>query len=48
MEAPAPLLRVVAMKLPEKRKAAKIIDAATPQAKAAELVRILHEEAKVI
>jgi electron transfer flavoprotein beta subunit len=48
MEAPAPLLRVVAMKLPEKRKAAKIIDAATPQTKAAELVRILHEEAKVI
>ena len=48
MEAPAPLLRVVAMKLPEMRKAAKIIDAATPQAKAAELVRILHEEAKVI
>ncbi len=48
MEAPAPLLRVVAMKLPEKRQAAKIIDAATPQAKAAELVRILHEEAKVI
>lgn len=48
MEAPAPLLRVAAMKLPEKRKAAKIIDAATPQTKAAELVRILHEEAKVI
>lgn len=48
MEAPTPLLRVVAMKLPEKRKSAKIIDAATPRAKAAELVRILHEEAKVI
>jgi electron transfer flavoprotein beta subunit len=48
LETPAPLLRVVAMKLPEKRKAAKIIDAATPRAKAAELVRILHEEAKAI
>ncbi len=48
MEAPAPLLRVVAMKLPEMRKAAKIIDAPSPQAKAAELVRILHDEAKVL
>lgn len=48
IEAPAPLVRVTAMRLPDKRKAARIIDAATPQAKAAELVRILHEESKVI
>jgi electron transfer flavoprotein beta subunit len=48
MDAPAPLLRVIAMKPPEKRNAAKIIDAASPQAKAAELIKILHEQAKVI
>lgn len=43
-----PLSRVIAMRPPEKRKAGKIIDGQTPQAKAAELVRLLHEEAKII
>ncbi len=43
-----PLMQVISMRFPEKRKAGKIIDAATPHAKAAELVRMLHEEAKVI
>jgi electron transfer flavoprotein beta subunit len=43
-----PMLRISSIRFPEKRKAGKIIDAPSPQAKAAELVRILHEEAKVI
>ena len=41
-------VRVEAMTLPPERKAGKIIDMETDQAKAAELVRALHEEAKVI
>ncbi len=43
-----PLSRVIAMRPPEKRKAGKLIDGPTPGAKAAELVRLLHEEAKII
>jgi electron transfer flavoprotein beta subunit len=39
---------VKALRLPPERKAVRMIQAETPQAIAAELVRILHEEAKLI
>lgn len=40
--------RIAALNLPPQRQAGKIIDGADDGAKAAELVRLLHEEAKVI
>jgi len=39
---------VKALRLPPERKAVRMIQGETPQAIAAELVRILHEEAKLI
>lgn len=41
-------LKVIELTPPPERKAGKIIDGETPEAKAAELARLLHEEAKVI
>jgi len=41
-------IRILSLSLPPKRKAGKIIEGNTAEAKAAELVRLLHEEAKVI
>jgi electron transfer flavoprotein beta subunit len=41
-------LKVLEMTLPPQRKAGKIIEGATPEDKAAELARLLQEEAKVI
>lgn len=43
-----PLTRIVEMKLPPERKGGRIIEGDDAVAKAAELVRLLHEEAKVI
>ena len=43
-----PLMQVVAMRLPEKRKAGKMIDGASSRDKVVELLRMLREEAKVI
>ncbi|MCP4108756.1 MAG: electron transfer flavoprotein subunit beta/FixA family protein [Desulfobacteraceae bacterium] len=40
--------RILEMKLPPERKAGRMIEGGSPQEKAAELVRSLHEEAKVI
>jgi electron transfer flavoprotein beta subunit len=42
------LLEVVEITPPPQRAAGKIIEGETPQEKAAELVRLLHEEAKVV
>ena len=42
------LTKIIAMKPPPDRKGGIMIQGDTPQAKAAELVRILHEEAKVL
>ncbi|MGD2029913.1 MAG: electron transfer flavoprotein subunit beta/FixA family protein [Desulfobacterales bacterium] len=42
------LTRIVAMQTPPERKGGRMITGDSAQAKAAELVRILHEEAKVI
>ncbi|MBN1276092.1 MAG: electron transfer flavoprotein subunit beta/FixA family protein [Deltaproteobacteria bacterium] len=41
-------LKVVELKSPPERAAGKIIDGDSPQAKAAELARLLHDEAKAI
>jgi len=41
-------LTVLELTPPPQRKAGKIIDGETPQAKAAELARLLHEEAKAV
>ena len=41
-------LKVIALTPPPQRKPGKIIEGETPEAKAAELARLLHEEAKVI
>ena len=41
-------LKVLEMTPPPQRQAGKIVDGETPQEKAAELARLLHEEAKVI
>ncbi len=46
--AATPLMQVISLKFPEKRKAGKIIDGATLADKAAMLAKVLHEEAKVI
>ena len=43
-----PLTRIVAMQIPPERKAGRMIAGDSAQAKSEELVRILHEEAKVI
>ena len=43
-----PLTKIVSMKTPPERKAGVMIQGDSAQAKAAELVRILHEEAKVL
>jgi electron transfer flavoprotein beta subunit len=43
-----PLTRIVAMKTPPERKGGRMITGDSAQAKVVELVRILHEEAKVI
>ena len=43
-----PLVRIQAMRLPPERTGGRIIEAEDAAAKAAELVRLLHEEAKVI
>jgi len=43
-----PLTRIVAMQTPPERKSGRMITGDSAQAKASELVRILHEEAKVI
>ncbi len=47
-EALAPKVAIAAMKTPEERKGGKIIDGDSVDGKVAELVRLLHEEAKVI
>lgn len=44
----APLVAVRALRMPPQRKGGRIIEGDSVQAKAAELVRLLHEEAKVI
>ncbi len=41
-------VKIVALTPPPQREAGKIIEGETPQQKAAELARLLHEEAKVI
>jgi len=41
-------LKIVELTPPPERKAGKIIEGETPQEKAAELARLLHEEAKVL
>jgi electron transfer flavoprotein beta subunit len=43
-----PKIKIVALKLPPERSGGQVIEGETPQEKARELVRILHEEAKVI
>jgi len=43
-----PLTRIVALQPPPQRKAGQMIDGDSAQAKAEALVRVLHEEAKVI
>ena len=43
-----PMTRIVAMKYPPEREGGTIIDGDSAQAKAAALVKILHEESKVI
>ena len=43
-----PLTRIVAMQFPPERKGGRMITGDSAQAKAVELVKILHEEAKVI
>lgn len=43
-----PLSRITALKLPPQRKGGRIIEAESVQAKVAELVKALHDEAKVI
>ena len=44
----APLVTVQALRLPSQRKGGRVIAGDSAQAKVAELVRLLHEEAKVI
>ena len=41
-------LKIVELTPPPQREAGKIIDGETPEEKAAELARVLHEEAKII
>lgn len=41
-------LKIIALTPPPQREAGKIVEGETPQEKAAELARLLHEEAKVI
>ena len=41
-------LKVLGLTPPPQRKAGKIVQGDSPEAKAAELARLLHEEAKVI
>jgi electron transfer flavoprotein beta subunit len=41
-------VKIAAMKLPPQRQAVRMIDGESSQAKAAELVRILHEEIKIV
>jgi len=43
-----PLTKIVSMKTPPDRKGGIMIQGDSAQAKAAELVRILHEETKVL
>ena len=44
----APKMKIVALKPPPERKGGRVIEGETPQEKARELVRILHEDAKVV
>ena len=44
----SPEIKILSLRLPPKRKAGKIIEGDTAEAKAAELVRLLREEAKAI
>ncbi len=46
--APAVKIRITSMELPPQRSAGRIIDGPDPAGKAKELVRVLHEDAKVI
>ncbi len=48
IDAPKALSRIIALKYPPQRKAGKMIEGDSAQAKAAALVKALHEEAKVI
>ncbi|RLB84640.1 MAG: electron transfer flavoprotein subunit beta, partial [Deltaproteobacteria bacterium] len=41
-------LKIIELTPPPERKAGKIIEGETPQEKAAELAKLLHEEAKVL
>jgi electron transfer flavoprotein beta subunit len=43
-----PVIRIKAMKFPPEREGGTIIEGETAQDKAVELVRLLHEDAKVI
>jgi electron transfer flavoprotein beta subunit len=43
-----PKTRILSMQLPAERKGGRIIEGDSAQAKAAELVKLLHEEAKVV
>jgi len=43
-----PKLKITALKLPPERQGGTLVEGETPQEKAAELVRILHEKEKVI
>ena len=44
----APKMKIVALEPPPERKGGRVIEGETPQEKARELVRILHEDAKVM
>lgn len=48
LEADKPKTRIASMQPPQERKGGRIVDGDSAQAKAAELVRLLHEEAKVV
>ena len=48
MDTEKSLTQITSLRFPEKRKGGRIIDGDTAQAKVAELLRLLHEEAKVI
>ena len=43
-----PLVRIKTFALPKERKGGRVIDGETVEAKAAQLAKALHEEAKVI
>ena len=41
-------LKILQLTPPPERKAGRIVEGETPEAKAAELAKLLHEEAKVV